>query len=211
MAAYRSSIARTSRRPRAEGPIVCIIRGATACDFAIQVGTAERKVIIETSAHLQEPAKLKLDRHFQPCPAEPGDELYPNGIFEFNITQLLDFIRTQAEPFPIESVALADIPDYGGSARLDAAAIEAADLSRPVLLAEIAPGRYNLIDGHHRVAKARREGVHSIPAHRVRCPEHVAFLTSARAYEAYVNYWNDKVDAASSVPPARRRRRSARC
>ncbi len=57
-----------------------------------------------------------------------------------------------------------------------------------VVLAEIAPGCYNLIDGHHRVAKARREGMRSVPAHRVRCPEHVAFLTSVRPYETYVEY-----------------------
>jgi hypothetical protein len=53
-----------------------------------------------------------------------------------------------------------------------------------VILAEISPGRYNLIDGNHRVAKARREGVSSVLAYR--CLEHVAFLTSARAYEKYV-------------------------
>lgn len=83
----------------------------------------------------------------------------------------------------------------------------AADLNRPVILAEIAPGRYNLIDGHHRVAKARRDGVPSIPAYRVRCPEHVAFLTSTRGYEAYVEYWNSKVDDASEgAPPLRRTR-----
>jgi hypothetical protein len=34
-------------------------------------------------------AKLKFDKNFQPCPVEPGDELYLNGIFEFNIARLL--------------------------------------------------------------------------------------------------------------------------
>lgn len=166
-------------------------------------------MILEPSTPVQEPAKLKLDRHFQLCPAEPGDELYPNGIFEFNVTRLLAFIGAHTERFPIGIVELSDIPDYGGSERLEEAAIGAADLSRPVVLAEIAPGRYNLIDGHHRVAKARREGMCSVPAHRVRCPEHVAFLTSVRAYETYVEYWNGKLDEASSAPPVRGRRRGA--
>jgi hypothetical protein len=120
--------------------------------------------------------------------------LYPNGIFEFNISRLIAFIEANTDRFPIELVELVDSPDYGHS-NLDEKAIEAADLSRPILLAEIAPGRYNLIDGHHRVAKARRAGVHSIPACRLRCPEHVAFLTSIRAYQAYVGYWNDKMEA----------------
>ena len=63
------------------------------------------------------------------------------------------------------------------------------------------PGRYTLIDGHHRVARARCEGERSVPAHRVRCPEHVAFLISVRAYETYVEYWNDKLDEALSASP----------
>jgi hypothetical protein len=47
--------------------------------------------------------------------------------------------------------------------------------------------------------------VRSIPAYRIRCPEHVAFLTSIRAYEAYVEYWNSKADDASADHRLRRR------
>lgn len=159
---------------------------------------------IDPSERRQEPAKLRLDRHFAPCPSEPGDELYPNGIFEFNISRLSAFIAANLDRFPIELIQLADIPDYG-PANLDEEAILAADLSRPILLAEIAPDRYNLIDGHHRVARARRGGVHCLPARRLQCPEHVAFLTSVRAYETYVGYWNDKVDAISPAVGVRRR------
>lgn len=136
--------------------------------------------------------KLELDKTFQPCPAEPGDELFPNGIFEFNITRLLSFIEANVDRFPIERVGIADIPNYG-SERLDEETIRTADLLRPILLAEISPGRFNLIDGHHRVAKARREAVGTLPAHRVSCPFHVRFLTSTRAYERYVDYWNGKL------------------
>lgn len=140
-----------------------------------------------------------------PCPVEAGDELYPNGIFVFNVTRLLAFIRSHAEQFRSEPIELADLPDYGGPGTLNEAAIQAADLSRPILLVEIAPDRYNVIDGHHRVAKARREDVPRIPAYRVPCPEHVPFLTSIRAYESYVEYWNGKLDDVS--PRARRVRR----
>lgn len=28
------------------------------------------------------PTRLKVDKRFQPCPAGPGDEIYPNGVFE---------------------------------------------------------------------------------------------------------------------------------
>ena len=90
------------------------------------------------------PAKLKLDKRFQPSPLKEGDEAYPNGIFEFNITRLLTFIDAHPGDFPIEPIPVADIPDYGSS-RLDESAVLSADLSRPVLLTEIAPGRHNLL------------------------------------------------------------------
>lgn len=138
------------------------------------------------------PRKLKLDKTFQPCPAELGDELYPNGIFEFNITRLLAFVAAHVDRFPIERVGVDDIPNYR-SDNLDEDAVGTADLLRPILLAEISPGLFSLIDGHHRVAKARRKGVGTLPAHRVACPHHVRFLTSTRAYELYVEYWNGKL------------------
>jgi hypothetical protein len=31
--------------------------------------------------------KLKVEKDFTPCPEADGDELYPNGIFLFNITK----------------------------------------------------------------------------------------------------------------------------
>jgi len=141
----------------------------------------------------EKPHRLRRDPQFQPCATEPGDELYPNGIFEFNISLLIAFISAHPERFPTEIVQLSEIPDYGSSRPLDDAAVQAADLSRPVLLAEIASAHFSLIDGHHRVAKARRMLSSTITAHRVRCPDHVNFLTSANAYEKYLEYWNSKL------------------
>jgi hypothetical protein len=154
------------------------------------------------------PLRLDLDPSFQPCETVAGDELYPNGIFEFNITRLSAYIvaagRFRAEPVALDSIT------YGGtSPGLNQLTIAAADLSRPVILAEISPGRYNLIDGNHRVANARREGVPGILAYRIPCPEHVAFLTSTRAYEKYVEYWNSKVDDAAEVTARPHRRGSS--
>lgn len=151
------------------------------------------------------PSKLRRDKSFQPCPAESGDEHYANGIFEFNITRLLAFIDACTERFPIESVTVTDFPAYGGS-HLNEEIVQTADLSRPILLAEIAPGRFNVIDGNHRLARARRDSVQIVPARRVCCPDHIPFLTSEWAYEKYVEYWNSKVeDLPLRVTPRRRR------
>jgi hypothetical protein len=152
--------------------------------------------------------RLKLNRQFQPCTAEPGDELYLNGIFEFNITRLLAVIEAQPLQWAPQSEDLDQIPQHWDDSHLDPDAIAAADLSRPILLAEISPGLYNVIDGNHRLAKARREAAQTILARRIRCPQHVSFLTSMTAYEAYVQYWNSKVDALQSDPTRTRRRKS---
>jgi hypothetical protein len=53
-------------------------------------------------------SKLKFDNRFRPCSAEAGNELFPNGIFEFNISRLLSFIQAHADRFPVEPVELTD-------------------------------------------------------------------------------------------------------
>jgi len=76
----------------------------------------------------EKPLRLRRDPQFQACATEPGDELYPNGIFEFNISRLIAFISAHPERFPTEAVELSEIPDYGSSTRLEDAAVQAADL-----------------------------------------------------------------------------------
>ena len=54
--------------------------------------------------------------------------------------------------------------------------------------------------GNHRIAKARRDSVVSIPARRIGCPEPVPFLTSTLAFESYVEYWNSKIKETRAQP-----------
>ncbi|MFA6293875.1 MAG: ParB N-terminal domain-containing protein, partial [Victivallales bacterium] len=69
-----------------------------------------------------------------------------------------------------------------GKAVVDESHVDSVDISRPVILAEIAPGHYNLIDGNHRMEKARRMGTKSVSAFRLNIKQHVKFLTSKEAY-----------------------------
>jgi hypothetical protein len=48
------------------------------------------------------PMRMRLDTDFQPVRVDEGDELFPNGIFEFNITKLLKHIKSNPVSFPIE-------------------------------------------------------------------------------------------------------------
>lgn len=140
----------------------------------------------------EHPRQLKTDKTFTPISVDGGDELFPNGIFEFNVTKMLAFIEANPDRFPVEDVEVKPLRGYSPEI-LDEKTIQGADLSRPIILAEISPGRFNVIDGNHRVEKAGRKGQKTVPARRIGAEQHLAFLTSVRAYEAYVRYWNSKL------------------
>lgn len=133
---------------------------------------------------------MKVDNHFEPCPADIGDELYPNGIFEFNITKILEYIQNNPGSITHEKISVRDIPSFSS---INESHIDTVDISIPVILAEIAPETFNLIDGHHRMEKARRMGVKTMPAYKLSVEQHMKFLTSKRAYVTYVEYWNSKL------------------
>jgi hypothetical protein len=142
---------------------------------------------------------MNIDPHYTPCPAHDGDELFPNGFFVFNVTAILAFLENNPEAVPLTEVAVAEFcrENY----HLDPAEVAAFDLTRPVVLAEIAPGRYNLIDGQHRMEKARRLGIDTMMAYKLTAEMHVAFLTSRKAYLAYVEYWNGKLEKPGNPRP----------
>ena len=134
---------------------------------------------------------LKTDSDFTPCPVATGDELFPNGIFVFNITKLIEYIHNNRYSVPLEEVTVKDFcKDYSFT---NETYVDSVEISEPVVMAEISPGRYNLIDGHHRMEKARRLGIYSIPAYKLAVEQHVRFLTSEKAYVAFIEYWNSKI------------------
>ena len=133
---------------------------------------------------------LKVDNDFTPCPADIGDELYPNGIFEFNITKILEHIQRNPDGITVENVTVSDFPNDFSS--INESYMDSTDISMPVILAEISPGRYNLIDGNHRMEKARRIGVKTLVAYKLSVEQHLQFLTSKKAYLA-IEYWNSKL------------------
>lgn len=142
---------------------------------------------------------LRVDEDFTPCPVDDGDELFPNGIFVFNVTRMLEWIdRNQGEVLT-EDVAVGE--SFGDFSSITESHMDSVELGQPVVLAEISPGRYNLIDGHHRMEKARRSGTRRIPAHKLDPKQHVRFLTSRKAYRSYVEYWNSKLE--DPVPDGR--------
>ena len=134
---------------------------------------------------------LVLDNNFKPWPSVEGDELFPNGIFVFNISRMLCYIHDNPDLFIPEVIAVKDF--CSRSAQINEEHLDSVDVSKPVILAEIAPDRYNLIDGHHRVVKADRDNIYRIKAYKLKASQHIHFLTSRKGYEKYVEYWNNKI------------------
>ena len=133
---------------------------------------------------------LEIDNDFIPCPESDGEEFYPNGIFVFNITKMTEYILKNPEIFVPEEVAVKDLHKF---LSLNELHVDSVDISKPVILAEIAPTRYNLIDGQHRVERAHRRGIETLQAYKLDVHQHIRFLTSRKAYEIYVEYWNSKI------------------
>lgn len=134
---------------------------------------------------------LKKDDKFTPRPVADGDELFPNGFFVFNITKINEHIQKNPGTIPREEVAVGDF--FKDFSFINESHVDSVDISKPVILAEISPGQYNLIDGNHRMEKARKMGIDSIRAYKLDVNQHIQFLTSQKAYVAYAEYWNDKL------------------
>lgn len=142
------------------------------------------------------PGLLPLDKNFVPVSEDDGDELYQNGVFEFNITKMIEYIHKNEEIKP-ESI---EVKVCRSSFAVHTEShIDSTDITVPIILAEISPGKYNVIDGNHRIEKAYRMGVDYIPAYRLKPEHHMLFLTSLKAYHAYIEYWNSKIKNESDL------------
>lgn len=140
---------------------------------------------------LQSAELLKTDDNFTPCPINDGDELFPNGIFVFNITKMIEYIKINPNEIDHVKVEVGDFPKSFSS--IDESHVDSVEVSRPVILAEISPGHFNLVDGNHRMEKARRMGISSIFAYKLNVKQHIKFLTEKKAYHSYIDYWNGKL------------------
>ncbi len=139
---------------------------------------------------LQSAEKLKADENFTPCRINKGDELFQNGIFVFNVTKMIEYLKKKSNEVDLIEAEVGDFPKIFSS--IDESHVDSVDVSQPVILSEIAPGHYNLIDGNHRMEKARRMGAKSILAYKLDVNQHLKFLTEKKAYLSYIEYWNGK-------------------
>jgi predicted DNA-binding protein (MmcQ/YjbR family) len=152
--------------------------------------TKKKREQLKRESH---PLYLFPDPDYQPLEILDGDESFPNGYFIFHITLLLKHIAANREEY---TLGIARIEDYMAFKKpIEPRKCVTADLRQPILLAEISPGRYNIIDGHHRLSKARNMGKAALPAYMLPPRQHSLFITEQKAYDAYIEYWNGKLFA----------------
>lgn len=137
--------------------------------------------------------ELKEKRDFVPCIAVPGDEMLGGFPFNWNISRAAEWVGDNLDQVELSVVQIGP-PDPGvDSKNLDEDFLSQADLSKPIIMVRMRPEFFRLIDGNHRVAKARRIGVKELPAYYLTQEQHRQFFTAADMDKRYVAYWNDKL------------------
>ena len=112
--------------------------------------------------------KTKLSKDFRPLPAYPGDEIQPNGIFNFNISRILERIAAgkldaEEERIPVKEWFKSHI-----RGRVNEDHLPTLDITKPILQGEIRPGRFEIIDGNRRMDKAYRYNVEFVIAFKLK-------------------------------------------
>lgn len=137
---------------------------------------------------------LKLNKNYIPCDACENEEIYPNGIFHFNISRILEHVISDQLIVEQEDICVSDWykSHYTGN-DFNEEHLKTVNLEKPVIQAEISPGRYNIIDGNHRLEKAYREKIENIKSYKLKAEQLIAYFIDVKGYQAFVKYWNDEL------------------
>lgn len=136
---------------------------------------------------------MKTNPNFIPCLPVPGDEMLGGFPFNWHITNATEWIQANRDQVELSVVKIGPPGPGADSPRLDEDLLPKADLTRPIIMVRMRPEFFRLIDGNHRVAKARRTGVKELPAYYLTQEQHRQFFTSEDMDKRYVEYWNGKL------------------
>ncbi len=137
--------------------------------------------------------EMKTDPGFVPCELKPGDECWRAGIFHFNVSRMIADIESGELAVIRERINVKEWFKVHGGGKIDEEYMPKVELSRPVIQGEIGPGRFEIIDGNHRMEKALREGIESVDSYKLMGEQLLQYLSDERGYRAYIEYWNDKL------------------
>lgn len=89
--------------------------------------------------------KLKLNKNYKPLPTKEGDEIYPNGIFNFNISRILEYIISGKLKAEKEQIKVSEWFKTHFRGSVNEEHLPTVDVTKPVIKAEIRPGMFVII------------------------------------------------------------------
>ena len=136
---------------------------------------------------------MKENPGFIPCIPVVGDETLGGFPFNWNVTRASEWIKANLDQVELSVVQVGQPAPLADSSSMDEDFLPHADLTKPLIMVRMRPEFFRLIDGNHRVAKARRSSVEELPAYYLTQEQHRQFFTSEDMDKRYVDYWNDKL------------------
>ncbi len=137
--------------------------------------------------------EMKIDPNFIPCELQYEEECYRNGFFHFNISRIIEDIESGKLVVAKEQIDVENWRRCHSKGVINEEHLPNVVLSKPVILAEIRHDMFEIIDGHHRIEKAHREGIPFVDSYKIMGEQLPRYLTSVERYKSYINYWNDKL------------------
>ena len=140
--------------------------------------------------------RLKLKKNYTPkVPKNEDIEIYPNGIFNFFISKIIEdiedgILQVKKSRINIEKWLQTHSKDLQS---LNENHLLSVNTRKPIIQAEINPGHFEIIDGNHRFEKAFREGKKSIASYKLYVEDLLPYFYDKRGYEAFIRYWNSKL------------------
>ncbi len=144
----------------------------------------------------QHPRALKLIKNYvQKQPLSEEIEIYPNGIFQFFISKIMEDIEHGTFAPKKERINIDKWrKTHTTSSGLNEEHLQTVDTKKPIIQAEIRIGRFEIIDGNHRFEKAIRDGKKTINSYKIYGEELVPYFYDRKGYECFVKYWNSKLE-----------------
>ena len=126
-------------------------------------------------------------------PTYEGDEIYPNGIFNFSISRIIEHINSGELDAEKEKINVKEWFESHFRGFVKEEHLPNVDVTKPIIQAEIRPGMFDIIDGNHRIERAYRDGIEFIDSYKLTGEQLLPCFSDMRGYKAFVEYWNSKL------------------
>lgn len=142
------------------------------------------------------PRTLKMIKNYVPKqPISDEIEIYPNGIFQFFISKIIEDIDNGTFVPKMERINIEKWrKTHTTSSGLDEEHLQGVYTKKPIIQAEIRIGKFEIIDGNHRFEKAFRDGKKTINSYKIYGEELIPYFYDRKGYECFVEYWNSKLE-----------------